>query len=677
MNERRPAPLHLRRTAALSLTAATVLALLNLPSEELPLPWLLAFTLPGAVLGLWSRLREHPWRRAVMAIVMQATACYGALELVGPMTRPAALACTILPPLAFSTARNQETESSLALFLGFCVMLVGVILDGMHLPLLIAYGIAALLTMMANTQLHDHVSCSRVRGGDAARAPSRLRELSTLSSLLIGSLVAALAVDRTLSCLPSPSRSAGDADFGEASSTSVGLDDSFVLDSPEGVLSQLNGEQLLHARHLDGSPIPPALYLRCGFFAVPGMDRWLIGKLDSATIDDADIHRLSDPLPGVKLAKLEIERYAGAAKFVFLPGRTRALEGLHDLDVDPLREWVRPTKTFDERYTALYQDIEMPLGELRPSPLARQMELTSVPRALDQTAMEVLLQRWEVDTDPRNAMERIASGLAQHCRYERSEPTGPFRHRIENFLFAEDDRHGYCMHFASAAALMLRMRGIPCRVAVGLYGGTPDRSDPSARYYGSQHAHAWVEVAFADGFAIFDPTPPALRGRATSPLADQPQPSDPEVAIETPLFEPLLQKLREALALPWTWAAGLAAVLLIALLPRRRARAPALTASHTHVPRTARRLLERLLRVLAKTGHRHQPGRTLEQLAADLRQAGHLPTPIQSAFDAYQEVRFGGRPFDGERRARLEAGIAAARSLVEDLQAERGATVAG
>ena len=36
MNERSPAPLHLRRTAALSLTAATVLALLNLPSEELP-----------------------------------------------------------------------------------------------------------------------------------------------------------------------------------------------------------------------------------------------------------------------------------------------------------------------------------------------------------------------------------------------------------------------------------------------------------------------------------------------------------------------------------------------------------------------------------------------------------------------------------------------------------------
>ncbi|MCB9878869.1 MAG: transglutaminase domain-containing protein [Planctomycetes bacterium] len=670
MNERRQAPPALRRAALLSMCAATVLALVNLPDDELPVPWLLAFTLPGAVLGLWSRLREHPLRRAVLAVAMQATACYGALELVGPMTRPAALACTILPPLAFATARNQDTESSLALFLGFCVMLVGIILDGVHLPLLIAYGVAAMLTMMTTTQLRDHASSGLARGLAPARAPSRLRDLATLSSLLLGGLVAALAVDRTLSCLPSPSRSSGGDGAGDAASMSVGLDDSFVLDSPEGVLAQLNGEQLVRARHHDGRPISPALYLRCGFFAVPGMDRWLIGRLDLAPVSDADIHRLSDPLPGVPLEHLELERYAGASKFVFLPGRTRALEGLHDLSIDPLREWVRPTETFDERYTALYQDVEMPLGELRPSPNARQMELTSVPRALDQAAIEVLLQRWQVDTDPRNAMERIAAGLAQHCRYDRSEPTGPFQHRLENFLFAEQDRHGYCMHFASAAALMLRMRGIPCRVAVGLYGGVADRSDPTARIYGSQHAHAWVEVALADGFAVFDPTPPSLRGRATAPVADDAEASAPEVEFEQPLLEPLLRQLREALSLPWTWAIGLAAALLLAALPRRRASAPALTAAHTHVPRTARRLLERLLRLLARIGHRHQPGRTLEQLADELQRAGHLPAAVQDALVAYQEVRFGGRTFDGEHRARLEAGIVAARALVAEFAAD-------
>ena len=137
-------PKSLRRMASLTLVLATVLALANLPADNLPLPWLLAFTLPGAVLGSWSRLARAPWQRALLAVILQATACYAALETVGPMTRPAALACTILPPLAFATTRNHDGDPSLALFLGFCVMLVGVILGGIDLPLSMGSGAAAL-----------------------------------------------------------------------------------------------------------------------------------------------------------------------------------------------------------------------------------------------------------------------------------------------------------------------------------------------------------------------------------------------------------------------------------------------------------------------------------------------------------------------------------------------------
>ena len=56
---------------------------------------------------------------------------------------------------------------------------------------------------------------------------------------------------------------------------------------------------------------------------------------------------------------------------------------------------------------------------------------------------------------------------------------------------------------------MLRMLSVPCRIGVGLYGGVPtDRAD--TRSYGSQHAHAWVEIPLQGrGWVIFDPTPPA------------------------------------------------------------------------------------------------------------------------------------------------------------------------
>jgi len=75
--------------------------------------------------------------------------------------------------------------------------------------------------------------------------------------------------------------------------------------------------------------------------------------------------------------------------------------------------------------------------------------------------------------------------------------------------FVTRTRAGYCQHFAGAMAAMLRMLGIPARVAVGFTSGTPadGRWEVSDR-----DAHAWVEVWFrGHGWIPFDPTP----GRGT------------------------------------------------------------------------------------------------------------------------------------------------------------------
>ena len=75
--------------------------------------------------------------------------------------------------------------------------------------------------------------------------------------------------------------------------------------------------------------------------------------------------------------------------------------------------------------------------------------------------------------------------------------------------FVERTRAGYCQHFAGAMTVMLRMLGVPARVAVGFTAGTWKGGVWTVTDY---QAHAWVEAWFAGyGWLTFDPTP----GRGT------------------------------------------------------------------------------------------------------------------------------------------------------------------
>ena len=95
--------------------------------------------------------------------------------------------------------------------------------------------------------------------------------------------------------------------------------------------------------------------------------------------------------------------------------------------------------------------------------------------------------------------------------------TAPHQYPLESFLFK--DKFGYCQQFAGAMALLLRMGGIPARVAVGFTTGNYDNG---AHDYvvGDVDAHAWVEAWFPRyGWVRFDPTPavaPARGGKSRS-----------------------------------------------------------------------------------------------------------------------------------------------------------------
>jgi transglutaminase-like putative cysteine protease len=101
-------------------------------------------------------------------------------------------------------------------------------------------------------------------------------------------------------------------------------------------------------------------------------------------------------------------------------------------------------------------------------------------------------------------------------RYSYSEDPPRSAVPLDAFLF--HDYRGYCQQFSGAMALLLRMGGVPARVAAGFSPGSlnPSRGEYIVR---DVDAHAWVEAYFPKyGWVTFDPTPAIAPARAQEPF---------------------------------------------------------------------------------------------------------------------------------------------------------------
>lgn len=96
--------------------------------------------------------------------------------------------------------------------------------------------------------------------------------------------------------------------------------------------------------------------------------------------------------------------------------------------------------------------------------------------------------------------------------------------RVDDFLF--NTRAGFCEHYASSFAFLMRAAGVPARLVVGYQGGEP--SDYGAFLTVRQlDAHAWVEVWLQDqGWVQVDPTTavaPERVEQGVASLAERPE----------------------------------------------------------------------------------------------------------------------------------------------------------
>jgi hypothetical protein len=89
-------------------------------------------------------------------------------------------------------------------------------------------------------------------------------------------------------------------------------------------------------------------------------------------------------------------------------------------------------------------------------------------------------------------------------------------HDLEEFLFR--GRLGFCEHYATSFATLMRLAGIPARVVVGYLGG--EYNDLGHFFLVRQaDAHAWCEVWLPEnGWTRVDPTAAVAPGRASLDL---------------------------------------------------------------------------------------------------------------------------------------------------------------
>jgi transglutaminase-like putative cysteine protease len=136
----------------------------------------------------------------------------------------------------------------------------------------------------------------------------------------------------------------------------------------------------------------------------------------------------------------------------------------------------------------------------------------------------------------RRSSYDVAVAMANYllANYNYGEHPPRRRFPLEGFLFT--DGVGYCQQFSGAMALMLRMDGIPARVAAGFLPGSYD--DTTHRFVvRAVDAHSWVEVYFAGiGWVPFNPTP--SRGTVQDVRFPSARTVNPAAAIAAPLGGP-------------------------------------------------------------------------------------------------------------------------------------------
>ena len=281
------------------------------------------------------------------------------------------------------------------------------------------------------------------------------------------------------------------ADSGAARS---GLSDSMA----PGEISSLiqSGETAFRVRFDDTVPAPNARYWRGPVFSRFDGRKWDPGFRPSE--DGVPSAELSGPV-----IRYEVVLEPNRARWLFaldLPSRF----GLPQ-DAELNGDYQLVLSQGEVRERRLYRLQSQVQYRLQPAMSARQREwLTRLPRTSNPRTV-ALARSWRAqglgdDAIVREALRRYR----EQTFYYTLQPPALGRDSVDEFLF--DTRRGFCEHYASSFAVLMRAAGIPARIVTGYQGG--EKSTVGDYWIVRQSdAHAWTEVWIVGrGWLRVDPT---------------------------------------------------------------------------------------------------------------------------------------------------------------------------
>lgn len=278
-------------------------------------------------------------------------------------------------------------------------------------------------------------------------------------------------------------------------------------------------------------------------------------------------------------------------------------------------------------------------------------ETLSVPAETDPRLRALAETLAAGDPPAATKVARTLEYLGRECRYSLEVGAFASRQPVAEFVF--DKKRGYCEYFASAAAVLLRLQGVPARYVTGF---SMDSAEMVGGHYvvRESDAHAWIEAWIPGrGWVEADPTPAgdyaAVHSRRGS-LAERASEwfnarwAEAVLAFHTGELRRLLEALSGPLA-----ALVLAVMAVIGFRLRRHRRvAPSVSPPETWTgDPELQAVVARLDSLWARHGCARPPHRPrLEHLRR--LPPGRLPPALASASEdviaCYYDARYGGHP---------------------------------
>ena len=176
------------------------------------------------------------------------------------------------------------------------------------------------------------------------------------------------------------------------------------------------------------------------------------------------------------------------------------------------------TKTFSYNVESFFQ------SSLEREISSRKLEqLIELPEGSNPRLANYTKQLLALYAEPKDLIQHVLQHFAVQEYFYTLQPPRLTNNNLDEFFF--ESKAGFCEHYASTFAFIMRAAGIPSRLVTGYMGG---EYNPQGNYYSvyQYDAHAWVEVWLeGEGWVRVDPTasvsPERISRGLSQTLADE------------------------------------------------------------------------------------------------------------------------------------------------------------